>query len=173
VYRPRGDDERTTLHWGQRKLLLSEIDLLTQVAVECPLFPLVIYAGAAPGHHVPFLAELFPTAHFVLVDPSQFGITPTERIQIRQEPFTDAIAIEFSGPVLRTDGSEHLQHHSPVYVGERTVFISDVRSADWKVMTHSDNEARIVQDQLDQVEHDAWAASSPHCDACDRPASRV
>ncbi len=39
-------------HWGQLKLLLSEIEFLTPY-YECNY--LVVYAGAAPGVHVPIL----------------------------------------------------------------------------------------------------------------------
>jgi hypothetical protein len=60
-------------HWGQRKLLLSEIEFLTDWA---PLDrdSIVVYAGAAPGTHIAFLAEMFPRLSFVLVDPSEFKV---------------------------------------------------------------------------------------------------
>jgi hypothetical protein len=32
----------------------------------------LVYAGAAPGTHIPALAALFPGVHFVLVDPAPF-----------------------------------------------------------------------------------------------------
>ena len=46
------------LHWGQRKLLLSEIEFLTLYAAPGDL---VLYAGAAPGGHIPYLARPLPT----------------------------------------------------------------------------------------------------------------
>ena len=93
--------EKPTLHWGQRKLLMSEIEFLSSMYVQCASsLPLIVYAGAAPGYHIPFLVELFPCARFVLVDPSTFGILPHERITIRQECFTDAVAREFTGAYI-------------------------------------------------------------------------
>lgn len=74
---------RKGLHFGQRKLLLSEVEFLTVVTAirkqqrlgtaeigEKPL--LVVYAGAANGLHLPFLFTLFPNVKFVLVDPAPF-----------------------------------------------------------------------------------------------------
>ena len=33
----------------------------------------VIYAGAAPGAHIPYLSFLFPKHKFILVDPNEFN----------------------------------------------------------------------------------------------------
>lgn len=80
-YERRQGEVKTVEHWGQRKLLLSEIEFLTTHAKPGQL---VIYAGAAPGNHVPFLAEqLFPHLRFLLVDPAPFACKQTQQIQIR------------------------------------------------------------------------------------------
>ena len=81
-------------HIGQLKLLLSEIEFLT------PFHGLnffVVYAGAAPGVHVPILAEMFPTMHFILVDPAHSMISNGEyrNIEVRQEFMTNELAREF------------------------------------------------------------------------------
>lgn len=67
---------RRGLHFGQRKLLLSEVEffsgflsmLHSSNSKKKPV--LVVYAGAANGQHLPFLFDLFPTFRFVLVDPA-------------------------------------------------------------------------------------------------------
>lgn len=80
-YARRIGEAKTVDHWGQRKLLLSEIEFLTHYAREGDV---VLYAGAAPGNHVRFLAEnMFPRLRFILVDPARFECLPTEHIQIR------------------------------------------------------------------------------------------
>ena len=119
-------------HFGQLKLLLSEIEFLT------PYYGQefsVIYAGAAPGLHILILARMFPTMKFVLVDPApsifekidkkeldvdgghpentsetikEYEKITKEKIEVRKVIMTPAIASEFSG---RGD----------------TLFISDVR----------------------------------------------
>ena len=68
-------------HWGQRKLLFSEIEFLTLYG---HLAKTVVYAGAAPGTHINYLSkELFPEHKWVLVDPAPFRFarcgTPTRQ----------------------------------------------------------------------------------------------
>ncbi|GET88854.1 hypothetical protein, conserved [Leishmania tarentolae] len=68
------------LHYGQRKLILSEVEFLVQILmhtkIRCrsasPKKILVVYAGAACGLHLPFLFSLFPALNFVLIDPAPF-----------------------------------------------------------------------------------------------------
>ena len=59
-----------SMHWGQRKLLLTEILFF---ALHGKPNTHVIYAGAAPGEHNEFLCELFPTYTFDLVDPAKWN----------------------------------------------------------------------------------------------------
>jgi cap2 methyltransferase len=81
-------------HWGQRKLLMAEIEFLVKFATsDCKT---VVYAGASPGEHVPFLSEMFPKLEFVLYDPRPFGIQSTERISLKQQFFADKDAKEFA-----------------------------------------------------------------------------
>ncbi len=62
----------TNLHWGQRKLLLTEIDFLTDFIDKNKKKTLVIYAGAADGRHTSLLSELFPGLIFHVYDPRKF-----------------------------------------------------------------------------------------------------
>lgn len=61
-YRRRRGERKSLLHWGQRKLLLSEIDFINRInnQNDNKLFGLMIYAGSAPGGHLALLIELFP-----------------------------------------------------------------------------------------------------------------
>ena len=54
-YRRRRGEHKTVIHWGQRKLLLSEIEFLTvfRGSGDC-----VLFAGSSPGTHVAYLAKL-------------------------------------------------------------------------------------------------------------------
>ena len=63
---------KANIHWGQRKLLLSEIEFLTKFIPKYPNIDLIIYVGAANGLHIPFLSELFPKFSFILIDPAEF-----------------------------------------------------------------------------------------------------
>lgn len=57
----------TVAHLGQYKLLLSEIEFLTEWG---HLSNHVIYIAAGPGFHIPCLCKLFPDHKFYLYDPS-------------------------------------------------------------------------------------------------------
>jgi hypothetical protein len=70
-YRRRQKEPKSVCHWGQRKLLLSEVEFLTSAVGPSPAH--VVYAGAAPGTHLTLLAALFPLVRFTLVDPSPFS----------------------------------------------------------------------------------------------------
>eukprot|EP01060_Flectonema_neradi_P005941 TRINITY_DN13986_c0_g1_i1.p1 TRINITY_DN13986_c0_g1~~TRINITY_DN13986_c0_g1_i1.p1 ORF type:complete len:383 (+),score=42.55 TRINITY_DN13986_c0_g1_i1:52-1149(+) len=118
AYRRRRGEKKDTLHWGQRKLLMSEIDFLTQYGTEKACT--VVYAGASPGCHIPFLSKMFENVSFILVDPNPFAITETDKIEIRTQYFSTKTATD----IREQKGDE-----------ERILFISDIRTADWKTQT--------------------------------------
>jgi hypothetical protein len=102
-------------HLGQLKLLLSEIEFLT------PFYGRslrVIYAGAAPGVHMPILAGMFPTMHFILVDPARSMISNGEyaNIEVVRDFMTDDLAARFAMECSRDEDGDPM-----------LVFISDVR----------------------------------------------
>eukprot|EP01012_Entosiphon_sulcatum_P005660 TRINITY_DN1254_c0_g1_i4.p2 TRINITY_DN1254_c0_g1~~TRINITY_DN1254_c0_g1_i4.p2 ORF type:complete len:801 (+),score=102.49 TRINITY_DN1254_c0_g1_i4:5033-7435(+) len=130
-YRTRRGETRTAVHCGQVKLLLSEIEFLTQhcTGPDC----LVLYAGAAPGIHIPYLASLFPHAKFELVDPAPFQIEPNKNISaIRRELFTDEVALEYAA--RRAQGDY-----------KKLLFISDVRRGGPRGMTSGQMAERLQQ----------------------------
>mgnify|MGYP001439167833 CR=1 FL=1 len=107
-YARRQGEVKSVEHWGQRKLLFSEIEFLTLYGDRALT---VVYAGAAPGTHLNFLAEeLFPQHKWILVDPAPFDCKPRDSIQLRNSYFTDEMASEFAGL--------------------DTLFICDIRSMD-------------------------------------------
>lgn len=110
----------TCIHWGQRKLILSEIEFLT-IFWGVSKTGIVVYAGSAPGNHIPLLAELFPQLSFELYDPAPFAIRPTSQIKIHNEFFTRDVAQQWQGR-------------------ENVVFISDIRGVDPRKNT------RLVRD---------------------------
>ena len=134
-YRRRTDEEKTVVHWGQRKLLMSEIEFLLMTLTHKKRCT-VIYAGAAPGTHVRILADMFPSHTFILVDPAPFTVRPErERIIIHQCMFTDELAAD-----LRR--SLH---------GHRVLFISDVRSCDPDFHSEQVHTERVKADMQAQA----------------------
>jgi len=122
------DNKKDIIHWGQRKLLLSEIMFLTQYG---HLSHRIVYAGAAPGHHIPYLSQLFPSHTFVLVDPNPFGIRATSQIELKNQYFDDTLAQQFVNPNI--------------------LFISDMRTADYRQMSPLENEQYILKDNETQM----------------------
>lgn len=114
-----------SVHWGQRKLAISEIEFLS-LHPTTEENPIVLYAGAAPGHHIPFLSEMFPNYRFVLYDPSDFQIEESESIEIHKDYFTNEVAEKYQDKV--------------------TYFLSDIRRDDYKKMTDVALENSIEED---------------------------
>jgi hypothetical protein len=136
--RTRGEFKRA-LHWGQLKLMLTEIEFLTLALQQYnldyadqpdthqrPQF-VMVYAGAAPGHHTQYLSELFPQVHFELYDPNEFAISDSEKIKIHIQFFTNADAKYWA--------SRSVQHNNPRNDEPRNdeplvylVFCTDIRT---------------------------------------------
>ncbi len=110
-YIRRSNEYKPALHWGQLKLFLSEVEFLTLAIKECPDKELwFVYAGAAPGHHIKYLATLFPKIHFELYDPNDFVVKDTDMIKTHVQFFTDEDAKFWANS------------------GKTVVFCSDIRS---------------------------------------------
>lgn len=70
-YAPSDTLVKTTLHNGQLKLFLTELQFLTSVLPKNDSPCIVVYAGSSPCHKLGFLSELFPATKFVCVDPNE------------------------------------------------------------------------------------------------------
>lgn len=104
-------------HWGQRKLLFSEIEFLS--SIDIPLDKcVVVYVGAAGGHHIPLLTHMFPKLKFLLYDPAPFMIhnSPSIRIHTGDKGW-------FSDETV----PQVLKH--PWAKGRDILFISDIRGS--------------------------------------------
>ena len=109
-YRREKKKRKTTLKWGQKKLLLSEIFFMALYGTHTST---VVYAGAAPGFHLVILQEMFPDHTFILYDPAQFSPhLRSDKFKIRNTAFTNAEA--------RKIRDEY----------DRVLFISDVRTGE-------------------------------------------
>jgi hypothetical protein len=87
-YAPKNaSDSSCSAHIGQRKLLLSEIEFLTR---HWTLSRDVVYAGAAPGIHIPVLSDMFPSHRFHLYDSSVFHVRATDFILLNKRRFEDS-----------------------------------------------------------------------------------
>jgi hypothetical protein len=115
-YQRRQNTFKRALHWGQLKLFLSEVEFLTKVLEQVKSANInkqivMVYAGAAPGHHIGFLQKLFPTIIFELYDPNNFVVKDNAKLHTHVQFFTDVDANYWAS---RTD----------IYL----VFCSDIRT---------------------------------------------
>ncbi len=128
VYQSSEGRLKTVIWWGQRKLLMSEIEFLLMAPPPLEQRCVVIYAGAAPGTHVKILSEMFPEHRFVLVDPADFHVRADgDRIITHTALFTDELAQELKDK----------------YDGWHVLFVSDVRSSDYLRLSKEEDEQRI------------------------------
>jgi hypothetical protein len=69
-YFPRKGRVKEAVKWGQLKLFISELQFFNKYWDPKTIkAPLCVYVGAAPGTHIPFLADMFPWFEFHLYDP--------------------------------------------------------------------------------------------------------
>ena len=131
-YKPKRQNDRGRLkHRGQRKLLMNEILFLTKYG---HLSSIVVYAGAAPGVHIPYLSKLFPHHSFTLFDPNPYQFSKDDdvsRISQIRGYFSDDIAKAFT----------HLH----------VLFISDIRTANYQKQTPLENETSVLGDIKNQI----------------------
>lgn len=133
-YRRRKDDEKTSISWGQRKLLLTLVSFLSNHLNKNVKNPVFVYAGAAPGINIGIASKLFPQITWHLYDPAKFKLKTDldKKIIVYQKRFTDETA-KYWGQKQQKNGN--------IY------FISDIRTADYtKTKDLNDNEKQILQD---------------------------
>ena len=132
------DNKKNVIHFGQLKLLLTEIRFLTEYH---KLSNIVVYAGAAPGHHIRYLSKLFPKHQFELYDPCEFdkdiaSDSKYKMINCHRQYFTDKLAKEL---------------HDKFGGDGKILFMSDIRTADYRQMTELENEECITKDNQWQL----------------------
>jgi hypothetical protein len=130
---------RYAAHRSQIKLCV-ELEAIVRALDRYPGLKYVLYAGAAPGDHIAFLAEALPRLEFHLVDPTESRVTDhyqdfpgvEARIHITRALFTVELADQW-----RERASE-------------TFFISDVHTGG-----HDQESGREIRGAM-QAQRDWW-----------------
>lgn len=81
-----GFQDRVMCHWGQRKLLYSEVEFLSIASKVMDISrknTLIVYIGAANGSHDVLFKWLFPDTQFLLYDPAPFVVREDEQFIIK------------------------------------------------------------------------------------------
>lgn len=131
------DSWTSAVHWGQRKLLLSEIELLMNVykrmksASVSDSRPsiLIVYVGAAPGSHLSYLIDMFIGLMDIKMHlwdrPSRFDIKEGPNVSITPTDMVDpAMTGDTEGFFTDIVVQKYLQRYGS---GNNIVFISDIR----------------------------------------------
>ncbi len=75
AYQGKTNMFRPSMHIGQRKLAIEEIQFIVEALKVNPALKYVVYAGAAPSVHMGYVSALFAgRIKFLLVDPAEFKI---------------------------------------------------------------------------------------------------
>jgi len=103
-YRRRNAEIKSVVQWHERRLFLYELEFLTTYGAIKPN-TVVVYAGCAPGTRLSYLAELFPSVAFVLVDPTPLDVDEATHpnVRVRTEAFTDKLARELQAGAAAED----------------------------------------------------------------------
>ena len=128
---------RSAMHWGQRKLLISEIEFLTKYEKDATT---LIYVGAGSkaqrgislgGIHIAYLSRMFPNINFHLYDPTDFGVAPTSHIHLYKQLFTDEDAVEWKDkniPLLFVSDIRTVGDDEPDKYKYATAILSDMNN---------------------------------------------
>ena len=150
------DSEKTSvLYFGQLKLFIAELEFLTPFHARDDIT--VLYAGALPGYHILFLADLFPKMRFILVDP---GVTPLQTatpsivekltLQTSYEDVMSRITIVNKFLTESDESDTQVPIASLRQEGREMLFISDIRNT--SVGDTRDDHAmhqRLVHEDMD------------------------
>ena len=133
-------------HWGQRKLLMTEVYFLT--VSQAKPGDLVIYVGAASGQHIVFLSNLFPNIEFHLYDPEPFAK------QVKEYSKSHPHIMKL---FERKFEDEDAQQYSKNFDKSKILFLSDIRSS------HIDDEHPELDDRelhisLEMKLQQTWAS---------------
>jgi hypothetical protein len=124
-----------TMHYGQRKLFLTELMFLSLVS-NPKQQSIVVYAGAAPADHIWTLISCFPFIRFILIDPERWNkrfcdlqpaLKQTSYRFSNQNRYKIHDRIEVIHGYMTDDLAKTL---STMYKNTDLFFISDIRPTD-------------------------------------------
>lgn len=97
VHNPGQLSSQAILHWGQRKLLLSEIDFMARYyeKYDPNEEKIVLYIGASPGFHINYMKKMFPEIKFILYDLVPTKVELDDKAIFNKKYFTDEEASKY------------------------------------------------------------------------------
>uniref|UniRef100_A0A6C0CGM8 Uncharacterized protein n=1 Tax=viral metagenome TaxID=1070528 RepID=A0A6C0CGM8_9ZZZZ len=172
LYRSTRSMFKSGIHWGQRKLLMAEVDFFASKS-EKGESSLAIYVGAAPFEHGSVLFEWFPTMKFILVDPREgvwdsaffnreTGESTNRKVVIKSVYFDNELARQVGLWFSQDDLSKEepnialdvTKMRAFVKGVKKVFFISDIRRGSYEVLGLVGNELMVHEDMTWQKQ---WA----------------
>ncbi len=85
------------LKWGQRKLLITEIDFLNRYYKDYRQNEkkYLLYVGASPGIHINYLKIMFPDLHYILYDKVESKVEKSNNVVFHKKYFDDEEAKKY------------------------------------------------------------------------------
>ena len=62
---------RRSMHIGQLKLFLTELEFLTEILESANTELIMVYVGSAPCMHASYLSDMFPALKIIMIDPNE------------------------------------------------------------------------------------------------------
>lgn len=161
IYQEGASISKATVHHGQLKLLLSEIQFLTDIGMKLDTNKIIVYAGAAPGNHIYELGKLFPKLKFVLVDPNDFALfLDDKKTTSRMQKTDDIIYLRKTNP--RTSEPDNTAN-APNVINSKSPKISKEEDIKWIIdyIKNSEYKFYLIQSYFDDNLAELLSALDP------------
>lgn len=134
------------LHWGQRKLLLTEIEFLTQFYNDYDpnKEKILLYIGSADGFHINYLIKMFPDLTYHLYDKRKTFVKEGPKVKIYQEYFNSKLAKK--------------------YVGKNVFVVCDIRNLEVAAIKKKINKGDSRMSELDNLISKDMVMQKEWCD---------
>lgn len=109
--------------------------------MSCFLYP-SNFVGAASGQHFDILTQMFPSYQFDLYDPRPICCSDAENVRI----FTGGMYLAFKIRIMTDPDGWFTEDTCKRYInegGRGILFISDIRTSNWKNMTKLEVAERV------------------------------
>jgi hypothetical protein len=133
---------RIGTHNGQRKLLLTEIQFLTNVRNTKSKY--CLYAGSAPGNKTFYLSNLFPDIKFILIDPNKFDLKLENGASHRYKRHPDIVHLIDKYSTETTD--------LKCNIIETSDYLSSITSEDYKIFIIQDFMTNKIANELKSLD---------------------
>ena len=151
IYEIGAQENRPACHWGQLKLLVSEMEFLSMCRdKKISKGATVVYIGSAPGQHTNLLINMFKEiSKWILLDPSK-TLVNDPKVERIQKFVTDDMIISLK---------ERLDAHSVIYMNdmrtdtrEESVSIEMINQAKWGI--HLRAKAMLLKFRMPYLQQD-------------------